>query len=115
MTIPEHERISMSASAAQTERDTGSVTDESNVPALISVKRPITTVYYERKKVVKTTHAGRANRAVLNCVNHLQLNHYGASLAEIFDTVSGVLHAVIAYSVVGKITIIFKREVKEEY
>jgi hypothetical protein len=86
-----------------------------NPPSLVKYEsRPITTVFYERKKVIKTNHAKWSNKAVLNCVNHLQLNHYGATLAEIFDTLSGVLHAVLTYSVTGKITIIYKREVKED-
>jgi len=75
----------------------------------------IQTVYYLRDKVVRTNHAAHANNAVQNCVGHMQLNRYAAMRAEVFDSASGVLHAVITRSIVGHIGIVFKREVKEHY
>jgi hypothetical protein len=42
----------------------------------------------------------------------LQHNDYGATVAEVFDARSGDLHAVITHSVLGKINIVFKRDVK---
>ncbi len=76
--------------------------------------RTIHSVYYIGNKVVRTNASVHANSAVLNCVNHMQLNHYGATHAEVYDTVNGVLHAVIKRSTgSGTITIVYKRDVKE--
>ena len=73
----------------------------------------IKTVYYRGKKVVKITRAAHANSAVPRCVSHMQLDHYEAFTAEVFDEASGVLHAVITRSVKGNIKIVFKRHVEE--
>lgn len=76
--------------------------------------RTIQTTYMLHKQLVKTTQAVHANTAVTNCVNHMQLNHYGATVAEVFDSQSGVLHAVICRKMDGSgIEIVFKRVVKE--
>lgn len=75
--------------------------------------RSIQTTFYQGRTVVKVNTAVHANSAVLRCVDHMQLNHYSATAAEVFDNQSGVLHAVIHRSVTGRITIIYKREVKE--
>lgn len=78
--------------------------------------RKIQTVYYLGRTVMKTNQACNANSAILRCVEHLQFNHYDATLAEIFDHESGVLHAVLRRPISGeKIDIVFKREVKETY
>jgi hypothetical protein len=78
-----------------------------------SQSRPIQTSYFFRSDLVKTNNAKHANSAVLRCVDHMQLNHYGATSAEVFDNQTGELHAVVARSMDSKITILFKREVKE--
>lgn len=78
-----------------------------------SPKRPIKTVYYFGSRAVKITRAKHANSAVPRCVDHLQLNHYNATLAEVYDDVNAELHAVVTRSVKGTIKIVFKREVKE--
>ena len=75
--------------------------------------RTIVTHYYEGKQLVKSNRAIYANSAVLRCVDHMQLNHYGADAAEVFDDGNGVLHAVVTRSKEDKITIVYKREVKE--
>ncbi len=78
--------------------------------------RPIVTHYYHaNKSLIKSNRAMHSNSAVLNCVNHMQLNHYDASVAEVFDETNGVLHAVVKRGWIrdGKIQILFKREVKE--
>lgn len=77
--------------------------------------RTIRTVYYFRKGEVKTNTAKHANRAVLHCVNHMQLNTYGATHAEVYDDHSGVLHAVIRRALNGDVHILYKREVREHY
>lgn len=79
----------------------------------MSTTRNIRTVYYQGKNSVKTNKAVYANSAVLCCVNHMQLNSYAATTAEVFDEMSGVLHAVIRRPVNGtEIVIVFKREVE---
>lgn len=80
---------------------------------LSGTSRPIQTVFYRGKKVIQINRSKWANSAVLRCINHMQLNHYEATHAEIYDNNSGVLHAVITCNVVGKITIVFRREVHE--
>jgi hypothetical protein len=81
----------------------------------VSPKRPIITTFYADracKKLVRANHAKWANKAVLNCGDHMQLNHYGALVAEVYDTVTGTLHAVVSYKV-GVIEILYRRAVKE--
>ncbi len=73
----------------------------------------IKTVYFQGKNVVKITKAARANSAVPRCVSHMQLDHYAATVAEVFDELSGTLHAVVTRSVKGNIKIVFKRHVEE--
>ena len=82
-------------------------------PPRITAPRTIQTVYYRGKQVVKINVASHANSAVLRCVDHMQLNHYEATTVEVFDNVTGTLHAVVRLSVHKKITIVFKRPVKE--
>jgi hypothetical protein len=76
--------------------------------------RPIQTVYYNHKhQVVRKNSARYAFTAVPLCIQHMQINEYGASYAEVFDHLTGELHAVIKWNVAGTITILFKREVKQ--
>jgi hypothetical protein len=75
--------------------------------------RAIRTDYYFKREIVKTTHAVYAFNAVPNCIGHLQTNQYGATTAEVFNEVTGKLHAVIRRSVQGEIHIVFKEKVKE--
>lgn len=83
---------------------------------ILTPVRQIHTTYYFRKDVVKVNSAKYANNAVLSCVDHMQHNHYGASLAEVYDAHSGVLHAVVKRDMGSStIHILFKRDVKEEY
>lgn len=88
------------------------MTDEKE-PSEVQTLRPIQTVYRRGKKLLRVNNAKYANSAVLRCVDHMQTNDYGATLAEVYDSVTGVLHAVITHSSVGKISILFKREVKK--
>lgn len=83
-------------------------------PAEVPDARPVHTTYYRGKKMVRMTAAKWANNAVVNCVAHMQTNDYGATKAEVFDSRTGELHAVVTHSVVGKISIIFEREVRKD-
>lgn len=75
--------------------------------------RSIETTFYRRTKLVKTNNATYANNAVLRCVDHLQLNHYEATHAEVFDCSTGQMHAVVRRHMSGVIEILFKRDVVE--
>ena len=75
-------------------------------------KRPIRAIYYDAKKeVVRTNHGNWPRTMTLHVVDHLQLDEYGATVAEVFDITSGVLHAVVTRGV-RKVEIIYKREPK---
>jgi hypothetical protein len=78
--------------------------------------RPIITTYYEdfqAKKLVKKTYSVHANTASKNCFHHMQMNHYGAVIAEIFDGRTGTLHDVIKRKINGEVRSIPQREIKE--
>jgi hypothetical protein len=75
--------------------------------------RNIKTVYYFLHEAVKVTHSVWANNAVPNAIGHMQVNQYEATHCEVYDVANGELHAVIKRNVLGDITILFKRTVKE--
>lgn len=72
--------------------------------------RPIKTVFYSAGDEVHTNSASNPNRAVAQCVAHMQVNHYGATAAEVYDHTTGELHAVVKRHVQGNINIIYKRD-----
>ena len=75
---------------------------------------PIRTVFYRGNEAVKTNHAMWANNAVPNAVRHMQINQYDATHCEVYDSVSGELHAVIkAHIGSNRIEILFKCDVRE--
>ena len=77
--------------------------------------RTIQTTYFGNRNVVlKVNKASYANSAVLRAVDHMQMNDYGARVAEVFDDETSELHAVITNNVKGEIRIIYKRDVTEE-
>ncbi len=65
--------------------------------------RTIVTVFYCGRRIVKVNLAVHPNKAVLHCVNHLQFNRYEATHAEIYDDVTGMVHAVFRRSIAGVI------------
>lgn len=75
--------------------------------------RLVRTDYYFNGSIVKTTRALHANTASRNCFDHMQLNHYGADVAEVHDERDGKLHAVFTYTRNGELVTAFKREIKE--
>ena len=72
--------------------------------------RPIKTVFYAQGDDVHTNSSSNPNRAVAQCVAHMQVNHYSATAAEVYDHTSGELHAVVKRSVNGNINIVYKRD-----
>jgi len=78
--------------------------------------RTIRTTYYFNTEVIKNNTAKHANAAVLHCVNHMQLNTYEATHAEVYDESNGVLHCVVTRPKGARtITILYKRAVRESY
>lgn len=72
--------------------------------------RTIKTTYLLRGRVIHTNSGTDANRAVAQCVLHMQSNHYGADVAEVYDTEgANVLHAQVKLRKNGRIEIIYKR------
>lgn len=72
--------------------------------------RPIKTVYRLAGEPVHVNSSSNPNRAVAQCVAHMQVNHYGATVAEVYDDTSGALHAVVKRHVQGNINIAYKRD-----
>jgi hypothetical protein len=70
----------------------------------------IKTVFYRGKVEIKTNRAKHANSAVLRAVDHMQLNSYGATVAEVYDEETAELHAVVTHNVAGRISIVFRRD-----
>lgn len=72
--------------------------------------RSIVTAYYRGAKKIHINTSSDANRAVTLCVGHMQINHYGATAAEVYDSGDGVVHAVVRRNVNGHINIVYKRD-----
>lgn len=72
--------------------------------------RPIKTAFYVSGEVVHVNSSANPNRAVAQCVAHMQVNHYSATAAEVYDHSTGELHAVVKRHVQGNINIVFKRD-----
>lgn len=57
--------------------------------------RPITTAYIEEGRIVKRITANSPNAAMMRCFMHMTMNHYGASVAQIYSTETARLYAEI--------------------
>ncbi len=75
--------------------------------------RTIKTVYFNGADVMRTNTSADVNRAVAQCVYHMQINHYGASAAEVYDGEDMILHAQIRLWKDGSIKIVYKRDPQE--
>ncbi len=72
--------------------------------------RSIKTTYLLRGQVIHTNSSSDANRAVAQCVLHMQANHYGADAAEVYDTDgANVCHAQVKWHKNGELKITYKR------
>jgi hypothetical protein len=77
------------------------------------VIRNIKTKFYINKRYsdpVRVNSSSNANVAVARCILHLQIGHYNADAAEVYDDETGELHAQIKRSVNGNIVIVYKRD-----
>jgi hypothetical protein len=75
-----------------------------------TIVRTIKTVYHIHGKEPKVIRSMNANRAVTQCVAHMQINQYGSHIAEVYDNDTGELHAQIKRDVKGTLTIYFRRD-----
>lgn len=74
---------------------------------------PIKTVYHDPHEPVRVNRSRDANRAVAQCVYHMQVNHYGATVAEVYDTYTGELHAQVRRYASGDIKIVYQRDPRQ--
>lgn len=72
--------------------------------------RKIRTDYYYRGELVKVTRAVHPNRANVNAFRHMQINEYGAGIAEVYDEGTGELHAQFSLSAAGVLRTTFSRD-----
>lgn len=54
--------------------------------------RPITTAYIEDGVVVKKLHSVNPNSAMMRAFGHMSMNHYGASVVQVYSTENGRLY-----------------------
>jgi hypothetical protein len=73
----------------------------------------IKTVYHTRDGKTKINRALNANRAVEKCVAHMQIDHYNAHLAEVYDAETGELHAQIKWRRDGTMQLFLKRNPRD--
>jgi hypothetical protein len=67
-------------------------------------------LYYDHKKEVIRTIAARYPRsAITHAVDHMQMDHYNAEVAEIIDQAIGTLHAVLSRTP-REVKILYRRE-----
>jgi hypothetical protein len=75
--------------------------------------RGIKTEYRFRNTVIKTTRSADHNRAVAKCLEHMQVNQYGATVAEIFDADTETLYAQVARKSDGSIKVHYERDPRD--
>lgn len=73
----------------------------------------IKTVYYRNGKPCRVTSSKDANRAIATCVRHMQVNHYEAQAAEVYDNGTGELHAVVRLFPSGCLHVSPKRDLQK--
>jgi hypothetical protein len=70
--------------------------------------RTIVTHYYNGSEIVKTNASSRIERAVPNCIAHMQFKDYDATAAEVFDSQTGRLYVQVKGHPTGDISITFR-------
>jgi hypothetical protein len=70
----------------------------------------IKTTYFSHRETLKTNRSTDSNRAVAQAVLHMQVNHYGADVAQVYDDNSGELHAEVKRYKDGSIRITYRRD-----
>lgn len=80
-----------------------------------NMSRVIKTKYWvdwraRKEDTIRVNSSTDANRAVAQCIMHMQVGDYGAAVAEVWDSETDVLHAQIKRHANGNITIVYKRD-----
>jgi len=70
--------------------------------------RPITTAYIEQGEVVKKLTASNPNSAMMRAFGHMAMNHYGASVVQVYSTETGRLYCEFVLRKDGKLETTFK-------
>ena len=74
--------------------------------------RNISAAYFNGKeKIVKRKRGAHARSMVLRTVDHLQVDEYSASVAEVYDHTTGELHAVLRRTP-RQVVVLYKRDPK---
>ena len=61
-------------------------------------KRPIFTTYMDTdSSLLKVNFSLHAESAVINAISYMQRDYYKAHMVEVYDSVSGILYAVIKW------------------
>lgn len=75
--------------------------------------RLIKTEYYLNGRLVHTNSATDANRAVGRCVEYMQIDYYGADVAQVYDAETAELHVELKWHKEGDLRIKYKRDPKK--
>ncbi len=72
--------------------------------------RTIRTTYFEgtNREPLKICASAHPNRAVTQCIGHMQTNEYGATTAEVYSEATGELYAQVTRRLNGQIVITYK-------
>jgi hypothetical protein len=76
-------------------------------------QRGIKTEYRFRNTVIKTTRSADPNRAVAKCLEHMQVNQYGATIAEVFEADTEALYAQVKRFADGSIKVHYERDPRD--
>lgn len=73
--------------------------------------RTIKTYYFNRRhEVIRVNSSTDANRAVAIALLHMQVNHYGARVAQVVDDETSEIHAEVKRGYRGNIEITYQRD-----
>jgi hypothetical protein len=76
-------------------------------------RMPIKSIYYLGKEIRKRNSASNPLRCVSRCVEHMRLNDYEATHAEVFNELTGKLHAVVKRDVHGNTHILYEAKLNK--
>lgn len=74
--------------------------------------RPITTAYIEEGVVVKKLHSVNPNSALMRAFGHMAMNHYGASVVQVYSTQNGRLYGELVRTKQDQVMTTFKADPK---
>lgn len=68
-------------------------------------KLNIVTTFTFKRNILKINRSLHVDKAILNAVDHMQKNHYSASIAEVHNGETGELYAVVTRRMNGEIRV----------